>query len=117
VAENLLGQVFAPTKPNEVWTCDITYIATDEGWLYLAGFKDVFTCEIVGYAMGERMTTGLVSQALFRAVQQKRPPALGLSITQTGAVSTVARLTGLSRYNLACRPPCHARGTASTMPR
>lgn len=47
----------------------------DEGWLYLAGLKDVFTCEIVGYAMGERMTTGLVSQALFRAVQQKRPPA------------------------------------------
>lgn len=61
VAENLLGQVFAPTKPNEVWTGDITYIATDEGWLYLAGLKDVFTCEIVGYAMGERMTTGLVS--------------------------------------------------------
>lgn len=55
----------------------------DEGWLYLVGLKDVFTCEIVGYAMGERMTTGLVSQALFRAVQQKRPPA-GLIITQTG---------------------------------
>ncbi len=47
----------------------------DEGWLYLAGLKDMFTCEIVGYEMGERMTTGLVSQALFRAVQQKRPPA------------------------------------------
>ncbi len=78
VAENLLGQVFAPTKPNEVWTGDITYIATDEGWLYLAGLKDVFTCEIVGYAMEERMTTGLVSQAVFRAVQQKRPP-VGLS--------------------------------------
>lgn len=51
MAENLLGQVFAPTKPNEVWTGDITYIATEEGWLYLAGLKDVFTCEIVGYAM------------------------------------------------------------------
>ena len=78
------GQVFAPTKPNEVWTGDITYIATDEGWLYLAGLKDVFTCEIVGYAMGERMTTGLVRQALFRAVQQKRPP-VGLIHPQTGA--------------------------------
>ncbi len=74
VTEHLLGQVFAPTKPNEVWTGDITYIATDEGWRYLAGLKDVFTCEIVGYAMGERMTTGLVSKALFRAVQQKMPP-------------------------------------------
>jgi len=36
-----------------VWTCDITYIATDEGWLYLAGLKDVFTCEIVGYVKSE----------------------------------------------------------------
>nr|WP_233759763.1 IS3-like element ISAeme20 family transposase [Aeromonas sp. ASNIH2] len=85
VAENLLGQVFAPTKPNEVWTGDITYIATDEGWLYLAGLKDVFTCEIVGYAMGERMTTGLVSQALFRAVQQKRPPVGLIHHTDRGS--------------------------------
>ena len=73
VAENVLGQVFAPTRPNAVWTGDITYIPTDEGWLYLAGLKDVFTCEIVGYAMAERMTTDLVSRALFRAVQQQRP--------------------------------------------
>ncbi|HDO1318572.1 TPA: IS3 family transposase, partial [Aeromonas veronii] len=85
VAENLLGQVFTPTKPNEVWTGDITYIATDEGWLYLAGLKDVFTCEIVGYAMGERMTTGLVSQALFRAVQQKRPPVGLIHHTDRGS--------------------------------
>lgn len=85
VADNLLGQVFAPTKPNEVWTGDITYIATDEGWLYLAGLKDVFTCEIVGYAMGERMTTGLVSQALFRAVQQKRPPVGLIHHTDRGS--------------------------------
>ncbi len=87
VAENVLGQVFAPTKPNEVWTGDITYIATDEGWLYLAGLKDVFTCEIVGYAMGERMTTGLVSQALFRAVQQKRPPDGLIHHTDRGSQS------------------------------
>jgi putative transposase len=43
--------------------------------LYLAGIKDVFTCEIVGYAMGERMTPDLPGRALFRAVQQHRPPA------------------------------------------
>ena len=74
VAENLLGQTFSPTAPNQVWVTDITYIPTQEGWLYLAGVKDVFTCELVGYAMGERMTRELTSQALFRAVQQKRPP-------------------------------------------
>lgn len=47
--------------------------STDEGWLYLAALKDVFTCEIVGYAMAARMTTELVSRALFRAVQHKHP--------------------------------------------
>ena len=77
VMENLLNQTFAPTAPNQVWVTDITYIPTQEGWLYLAGVKDVFTCELVGYAMGERMTQELVSQALFRAVQHKRP-ATGL---------------------------------------
>lgn len=51
------------------------YIPTREGWLYLAGVKDVFTCEMVGYAMGERMPQELVSQALFRAVKQKHPSA------------------------------------------
>ncbi len=75
VVENVLEQVFEPTRPDEVWTGDITYIPTGEGWLYLAGLKDVYTCEIVGYAMAERMTTDLVSRALFRAVQQRRPSA------------------------------------------
>jgi putative transposase len=73
VADNLLNQIFSPTAPNEVWVTDLTYIPTGEGWLYLAGIKDVFTCEIVGYAMGERMTKELVGKALFRAVQTKRP--------------------------------------------
>ncbi len=73
VADNLLNQTFTPSAPNEVWVTDLTYIPTNEGWLYLAGIKDVFTCEIVGYAMGERMTKELVGQALFRAVQSKRP--------------------------------------------
>jgi len=59
--------------PNQIWVTDITYIPTLEGWLYLAGVKDLFTCEIVGYAMAERMTQDLVGRALFRAVQQKRP--------------------------------------------
>jgi len=52
---------------------DITYIPTDEGWLYLAGHKDLFTGEIVGYAMGERLTRNLVSQSLLRAITVKRP--------------------------------------------
>lgn len=74
VAANLLDQEFAPTAPNQVWVTDITYVPTGEGWLYLAGVKDVFTCEIVGYAMGERMTQDLTVKALWKAVQHKRPP-------------------------------------------
>jgi putative transposase len=73
VVENLLNQTFAPTRPNEAWVTDITYVATGEGWLYVAGIKDVYTCEIVGYAMGKRMTQGLTAQALWRAVRNKRP--------------------------------------------
>ncbi len=73
VAENLLNQTFMTSAPNKAWVADITYIPTGEGWLYLAGIKDVFTCEIVGYSMAERMTQELISRALFRAVQQKRP--------------------------------------------
>ena len=73
VAENLLNQKFEIAKPNAAWVSDITYIPTDEGWLYLAGHKDLFNGEIVGYAMGERMTKNLVSQSLFKAVAAKRP--------------------------------------------
>ncbi|WP_072109644.1 IS3 family transposase, partial [Shigella sonnei] len=75
VAPNLLNQTFAPTAPNQVWVADLTYVATQEGWLYLAGIKDVYTCEIVGYAMGERMTKELTGKALFMALRSQRPPA------------------------------------------
>ena len=73
VAENLLDRQFKVSQPNAASVSDITYVPTDEGWLYLAGHKDLFTAEIVGYAMGERLTRNLVSQSLLRAVAAKRP--------------------------------------------
>jgi putative transposase len=73
VAENILDQNFNATAPNQVWVTDITYIPTKEGWLYLAGHKDLFTGEVVGHAMSSRMTKELVSLSLFRAVAAKRP--------------------------------------------
>ena len=75
VADNLLNQTFTPTKPHEAWVSDITYISTDEGWLYCAGIKDVYTCEIVGYALGERMTKGLCIAALQMALIHHKPAA------------------------------------------
>jgi putative transposase len=73
VAENLLNQQFEAPAPNRIWLSDITYIPTEEGWLYLAGHKDMFTGEVVGYAMGSRITKNLVSQSLFKAAAAKRP--------------------------------------------
>ena len=61
------------SEPNQAWVSDLTYIWTDEGGLYLAGIKDLFSGELVGYAMSERMTRTLVMQALFGAVALKRP--------------------------------------------
>jgi putative transposase len=73
VAENLLKQQFKAYKPGSVWLSDITYVPTDEGWLYLAGHKDLFTKEIVGYAMGERLSRNLGNQSLLQAITTKRP--------------------------------------------
>jgi putative transposase len=75
VAPNLLGQCFTVTRPDEVWTADITYVATDEGWLYVIAIKDLFAGEIVGRAFGGRMTTDLVVRAFEQAVSARRPAA------------------------------------------
>ena len=74
-ADNLLKQSFDITTPNTVWVSDITYIRTLEGWLYLAGIKDLCTKEIVGYSLSERMSKDLVLTALNNAVYQHRPAA------------------------------------------
>jgi len=73
VSPDHLGQEFAVFGPDTVWVSDITYVDTDEGWLYVAGVKDLFSREVVGYAMGSRMTEDLVSAALKKAVKARRP--------------------------------------------
>jgi len=75
VAKNLLAQRFTADTPSRAWLSDITYVPTDEGWLYLVGHKDLCSRKIVGYAMGERMTRSLVMESLLRAVEASPPPA------------------------------------------
>ena len=104
VAENVLGQQFKVYQPNAVWVTDITYVPTDEGWLYLAGHKDLFTGEIVGYAMGERLSRNLVSQSLLRALSSKRPSAGVLHHSDRGS-STAPRSIGVFWNGLDCKPP------------
>lgn len=74
VADNLLQQDFTALAPNQVWVCDITYISTDEGWLYLAAVLDLHSRRVVGWSMSERMTAGLVCDALRMALDARRRP-------------------------------------------
>ncbi|MDN5620657.1 MAG: IS3 family transposase [Psychrobacter sp.] len=73
VYPNVLDQKFDTSRPNQAWVSDITYIWTHEGWLYLAGVKDLYTKELVGYAINKRMTADLVCHALNMAIKNKRP--------------------------------------------
>ncbi len=73
VHPNLLEQNFVANSPNKVWTADITYIWTGEGWLYLAVVLDVYSRKIVGWSMNERMTRHLVMSALAMAYWQRKP--------------------------------------------
>ena len=75
VAENLVQQNFTVSDPNQVWVTDITFIPTDEGWLYLAAIEDLFNRKIVGWAMDSTMTRQLTLAALRQAVQRYRPSA------------------------------------------
>lgn len=74
VAPNLLEQDFTAAAPNCKWVSDITYIATDEGWLYLAVVLDLYSRLVVGWAMSERMTAKLVCDALRMALWRRKMP-------------------------------------------
>lgn len=74
VAPNLLQQNFAASKPNEKWVSDITYIWTEEGWLYLAVVMDLYSRMVVGWSMSERMTSKLVIEALQMAIWRRKKP-------------------------------------------
>ncbi len=71
---NLLGSKLGAAKPNEVWMSDITYLRTQEGWLYLAVVLDAFSRRVVGWAMQTRLTTSLSLAALDMAHRRRKPP-------------------------------------------
>jgi transposase InsO family protein len=73
VAPNLLKRDFAAARPNQKWLTDITYIPTQEGWLYLAAVLDLYSRRIVGWAMLDRMTSDLTMRALKMAIHQRQP--------------------------------------------
>ena len=74
VAPDLLEQDFSATAPNQKWTSDITYVWTDQGWLYLAVIMDLYSRAIVGWSMNRRMTQQLVCDALTMALFRRQFP-------------------------------------------
>lgn len=75
IAPNLLDRNFTPDAPNQAWTSDITYLWTDEGWLYLAIVIDLFNREVVGWSLKPRMTADIVTDALTMAWFRRKPAA------------------------------------------
>lgn len=75
VKENLLNRNFKAEKPDKIWVADISYIHTDEGWLYLAAVLDLYSRRVVGWHMAPHMRTELVEKALEMAIKQRRPGA------------------------------------------
>ena len=74
IADNVLNRAFSPTAPNQVWGTDITYLWTQEGWVYLAVVIDLHSRRVVGWAMDRRMKQALVVRALMMAINLRQPP-------------------------------------------
>jgi putative transposase len=103
VAENLLQQDFGADHPNQKWVSDITYIATDEGWLYLAVVMDLYSRCVIGWSMSERMTTQLTCDALRMAVFRRHRPRNVIVHSDRGSQYCAHEYQALLReYGLIC---------------
>jgi transposase InsO family protein len=103
VAANALDRQFTVTAPNRVWAGDITYLWTDEGWLYLAVVLDLYSRQVVGWAMGPRLAADLATQALTMALWRRKPATGLLHHSDRGvqyAATDYRRLLG--EHGIAC---------------
>lgn len=103
VAPNLLDRNFQPAAPNQVWSADLTYIWTDEGWLYLAVVLDLFNREVVGWSIKPRMTADIVMDALSMAWFRRRPaPGLMHHSDRGSQYASHAFQARLQEYGMVC---------------
>ena len=103
VAKNLLDRHFTPTAPNQVWTSDITYLWTDEGWLYLAIVLDLFNREVIGWSIKARMTADIVMDALTMAWFRRKPAPGVLHHSDRGSqYASGVFQDKLTDYGMAC---------------
>jgi putative transposase len=96
-ARNLLRRNFTAHRPDEKWLTDITYIPTQQGWLYLAVVLDLFSRRVVGWAMSDRMTTDMTLAALKMAIRQRRPRAGLIHHSDQGSQYTDTRYQAVLR--------------------
>ena len=103
VAKNLLDRDFTPGAPNKVWTADMTYLWTDEGWLYLAVVIDLFNREVVGWSIKPRMTPDIVLDALTMAWFRRKPaPGLMHHSDRGSQYASHAFQARLKEYGMVC---------------
>lgn len=103
VAQNLLDRNFTPEAPNQVWASDITYLWTNEGWLYLAIVLDLFNREVVGWSLKPRMTADIVTDALTMAWFRRRPaPGLLHHSDRGSQYASHAFQAKLGGYGMTC---------------
>jgi len=103
VAANLLDRNFTPAAPNQAWSADLTYIWTDEGWLYLAVVLDLFNREIVGWSIKPRMTADIVIDALTMAWFRRKPaPGLMHHSDRGSQYASHAFQSKLGEYDMVC---------------
>ena len=103
VAPNLLDRNFQPQAPNQVWSADLTYLWTDEGWLYLAVVLDLFNREVVGWSIKPRMTADIVMDALSMAWFRKHPaPGLMHHSDRGSQYASHAFQARLHEYGMVC---------------
>lgn len=88
---NMLNGSFRAEKKNQIWTSDITYIWTNEGWLYLAVVLDVYNREIIGWSLNQRASADLVLNALTMAINNRKPEAGIILHSDRGSQYTSAR--------------------------
>jgi transposase InsO family protein len=97
IAPNLLDRNFVASAPNRTWLADITYIDTDQGWLYLAAVMDLYSRKIVGWAMQDHMRTELPLAALRMAISMQQPGAGLIHHTDRGVQYASADYRNLAR--------------------
>jgi len=103
VAKNLLEQNFSTQKPNQRWVADITYIRTNQGWLYLAVVIDLYSMKVVGWSMSKRMSQRLVIDALRMAVGARQPSKELIHHSDRGGQYTSNSFRDeLKKHNIEC---------------